>query len=120
MNQGVLLALLAVGAYYLLSNGTGIGNTGKPTYYNMQKQVINSIPCGQSITFDVPGYSEVWLTRTKNGVQDFNAPYAVPIPPYVLNCVTDVGTYVVTAYTLVNGTSKGQLLGSTTFTVTQS
>ena len=114
--NNALIAVLVVGAYYLLTNM----NSGKPTFYNMSKQVISTIACGNSVTFDVPGHSIVWLVRTKNGVQDTNGPYAVPIPPYVLNCSTDVGSYVLTAYVLNPDNTKGALLGSTTFTVTQS
>lgn len=118
MNQGMIVALLAVGAWYLLSNHAA--TNGKPTFYNMNKQVINTIACGNSIIFDVPGFSQVWLTRTKNGVQDVNGPYAVPNPPYVLSCSNDVGSYVLTAYTLNADGSKGQILGTTPFTVTPS
>lgn len=115
MANTALLVALGVGAYFLL-NGM---NSGKPTFYNMSKQVITSIECGNSIIFDVPGHSMVWLVRTKNGVQDTNGPYAVPIPPYILNCSTDVGTYVIAAYVLNPDNTQGALLGSTTFTVTQ-
>lgn len=112
MNQTAIVALLAIGAWYFLSN-----KSSGPTFYNMSKQVITSIRCGNSIIFDVPGHSMVWLVRIKNGIQDTNGPYAVPIPPYILNCSTDVGTYNLTAYALNPDNTKGALIGSTTFTV---
>ena len=129
----IALLAIAAGAYYLLSGSSSGGpptstagtptNTpsmGQPTFYNMAKQPISSIKCGASAIFDVPGYSLVWLDRTKNGVADFSGPYAVPAPPYVMSCSSDVGSYTITVYQLNADGSKGTLLGSTTFTVTQS
>lgn len=117
MTQGAVLALLAAGAYYMLSN-TSAAN--KPVFRNFSGQVITSIQCGNSVVFDVPGQTMIWLTRQKNGVQDFNGPYAVPAPPYILNCVDDVGSYVLTAYALNPDNTQGVLLGSTNFTVNAS
>jgi hypothetical protein len=117
MNTGALI-LLGVGAYYLLSGN--LTSTGKPTFYNMSKQTITTIQCGGSVIFDVPGYTLVWLERTKNGVQDFAGPYAVPTTPYVMSCSTDVGSYTVTVFAINPDGSKGALLGSTPFTVTAS
>lgn len=115
MANELMLVGLAVGAWWLLSNMGGSG----PTYYNMQKQVITTIACGNSITFDVPGHTLVWLTRSKDGNVDFDGLFAVPIPPYVLSCVSDVGIYNVTAYAVNPDQSKGLLIGSTMFTVTK-
>lgn len=112
--EGMILAALAVGAYLLFNKGSG------PTYYNMQGQIITTIKCGNSITFDVPGNKLVWLTRAKNGVQDFDGLYAVPIPPYVLSCTTDVGVYDIAAYSINPDHTRGPLIGTTRFTVTQS
>lgn len=116
MSQTAIVALLAIGAWYFLGNAT----SGKPTFYNMSKQAITTIACGNSIVFDVPGHSMVWLVGTKNGVQDVNGPYGVPAAPYILNCSTDVGNYVRTAYVLNPDNTPGALLGTTSFTVTQS
>jgi hypothetical protein len=114
-NNALMIAAAAAAAWYFLFNkGSG------PTYYNVNKQVITSIKCGNTIIFDVPGHSMVWLTRSRNGTVDFDGLYAVPIPPYILNCSNDVGTYHVTAYTINPDNSKGALIGSTTFTVTPS
>lgn len=118
MTNVAVLGLLAAGAYYLL-NGT-VANQGKPVFYNMSKQVITSIQCGNSVIFDCPGYSTIWLVRTKNGVQDFSGLYTVPAPPYIMNCSTDPGTYTLTAYAVAANGLQGALLGSTTFTVTPS
>jgi hypothetical protein len=116
MDKTILIALLAVGAYYLLSGNL----SSKPTFFNMSKQAISTIVCGNSIIFDVPGQSMIWLDGTKNDIQDTSGPYAVPAAPYILNCSSDVGTYVRTAYELNPDGTKGALLGTTTFTVTQS
>ena len=120
MNQTAVLALLAVGAYFLLS-GNLIG-TGKPLFYNMSKQVITTIACGGSVIFDVTGYTNklVWLVRMKNGVQDFAGLYTISPLPYVMNCSTDVGSYFVSVYTVNPDNSQGLLLGTTSFTVTPS
>lgn len=118
MSQTAILALLAIGAYFLLNQQ--VASTGTPVFKNMSNQVISSIACGNSVIFDCPGYSMIWLTRTKNGVQDVNGPYAVPMPPYIMNCATDVGSYVLTAYQLTAANTQGALLGSVSFTVTAS
>lgn len=118
MNQTAVLALLAVGAYYLLSNQ--VSSSGTPVFKTMAGSVVNTIQCGNSVIFDVPGYTLVWLVRTKNGVQDFSGPYAVPAPAYVMNCSTDVGSYTLTAYTITPSNTQGTLLGTTNFTVTPS
>jgi len=110
--QVMILAALGIGAYYLMGNMKGI-----PQFKNMQGQIITSIQCGNSVVFDVPGYSMVWLTRIKNGVQDFDGLYALPVPPYILNCSDDTGSYTLTAYALNPDNTKGVLIGQTNFTV---
>jgi hypothetical protein len=107
-----LLVLLGAGAYYLLNKNTG------PIYRDINGRVITDIVCGGSITFDVPGYNRVWLSQLKNGQLIFDAPFDVPMPPYILNCQNETGQYEIAVYKLVSpGDIKGELIGQTTFTV---
>lgn len=91
-----------------------------PTFYNSAGAPIVSIQCGQQYTFNVPGYSEVWLTQSKNGNPGYNGPLPVPMNPYTANCGTEVGTYVNAVFTVdrSGGVAKpGQPLGTVTFQV---
>lgn len=110
-NTGLLI-LLAVGAYYFLST-----SKGTPTFRDMQGRGITEITCGNTITFDVAGYSQVWLQRLKNGTLDFDAVFDVPMAPYILACSTDVGVYDVAVYEVDATGVKGKLIGQTKFTV---
>lgn len=110
-NAGLLI-LLAVGAYYLLST-----SKGTPTFRDINGQAISSIMCGNSITFDVAGYTRVWLSRLKNGVLDYDAPFDVPMPAYILSCANDIGAYDVAVYEVDANDAKGKLIGQTKFTV---
>lgn len=110
-NAGLLI-MLAVGAYYFLSTSKGI-----PTFRNMSGQAITEIVCGNSVTFDVSGYTKVWLSRLKNGQLDFDAPFVVPMPAYILNCSNDIGVYDLAVYEVDANDVKGKLIGQTKFTV---
>ena len=111
-NKGLMIAAIGVGAYYLLVNATG----SKPIYRDSMGNVITSISPGHTITFEVPGYTGIWLYQTRNGNTIYDAPYNVPMPPYILTD-NDVGVYQVTAYELDSYGNKGKLIGSTTLTV---
>lgn len=106
-----LIALLGVGAWYFLSR------SGKPTYKNVNGQVITDIVCGQTITFDVPGYNRVWLSQLHNGALAHDGPFDVPMPPYIVNCQNETGIYEIAVYEIGAGDVKGKLIGQTTFTV---
>jgi hypothetical protein len=110
-NAGLLI-LLAVGAYYFLS-----ASKGTIAYRNMNGQAITEITCGNSVTFDVSGYTRVWLQRLKNGTMDFDQPFDLPMPAYILNCVNDIGVYDVVAYEIDANGVKGALIGQTKLTV---
>jgi hypothetical protein len=64
-----------------------------PVFKNSAGQVISSIVCGQPYTFDVPGYTRVWLRQYKNGQVNFDGIFPVPMSSYMADCVKDVGTY---------------------------
>lgn len=107
-----LFVLVGVGAYYLLTRNAG------PIYRDINGRIIKDIVCGSTITFDVPGYNRVWLSQLKNGQLIFDAPFDVPMPPYILNCQNETGQYEIAVYKLESpGDIKGELIGQTTFTV---
>lgn len=110
-NTGLLI-LLAVGAYYFLS-----GSKGSPVFKDVNGTPITQMICGNTMTFDVAGYSQVWLQRLKNGQLDFDAPFQVPMQPYIANCTNDIGTYEVAVYEIGADGTKGKLIGQTTFTI---
>lgn len=110
-NTGLLI-LLAVGAYYFLS-----GNKGTPVFKDANGSPITQMVCGNTMTFDVAGYSQVWLQRLKDGVLDFDGAFAVPMPAYIANCANDIGTYDVAVYEIGADGTKGKLIGQTRFTI---
>jgi hypothetical protein len=92
---------------------TGLGAPGGPAYMDLNGNPITSVICGGSYTFDVPGYSAVWLIIQKNGVQVFSAQFPLPMPSYMSSCSDNVGYYLVSAYDL----QTGQLIGTTQLTI---
>ncbi|MCI0618939.1 hypothetical protein L0244_38695 [bacterium] len=113
MDQNVaLIVLLGAAAYFLFFR-----KSAGPLYRNMQGQIITEIVCGQSITFEVPGYTRVWLSQLKDGVLNFDGPFDVPMSAYVLNCSTETGVYEIAVYELDANDVKGELIGQTTFRV---
>jgi hypothetical protein len=87
-----------------------------PVFYDPQHNPIDKIICGTPYTFDVPGYSQVYLEQARNGVSSYSGLFSVPMPSYVADCVRDVGTYMNSVYTVVNG-GKGAFIGSVPFIV---
>lgn len=106
-----LVIALAIGAYYFMSR------KGAPTFYNMQGQPITEIVCGNSMTFNVPGYSRVWMSQLKNGTLNYDAPFNLPMPAYVVNCTNDIGVYDIAVYEIDANNVKGELIGQTKFTI---
>jgi hypothetical protein len=90
-----------------------LGAPAGPVYLDLNGNPINSIICGGSYTFDVPGYSAVWLIIKKNDVQVFSAQFPVPMATYQSTCADNVGYYLVSAYDL----QTGQLIGTTQLTI---
>jgi len=88
--------------------------TGQPRYFDINGNTITKIACGQPYMFEVPGYTNISLRVTKDGVETFNGPFVVPMAPYTSNCDYDPGQYEATASDL----STGQVLGKTTLTIT--
>lgn len=107
------IALLAgAGILYYLSK-----NTGQPTFYDMQGTPITGALCGSSATFDVPGHKQVWMDQLKDGVLNFSGPFNLPMPAYIFSCSKDVGAYDIAVYAIGPNGEKGELIGSTSFTV---
>lgn len=112
---------------HLLNGGVGFSHppirkslgalrAGPASFYNSQGQPISSIPCGQPYTFNVPGYNQVWLVQTHNGVSQYNGILPVPMAPFTANCSSEPGVYNAMVYTVVNG-QQGQYIGSTSLSV---
>lgn len=124
--QNALGLVLIVTAGYFLWKGTaagagggngGGGNGGAGAavqFLNAAGQAITQTTCGETIGFDVPGFSEVWLVQTKDGEPQFNGPFHVPMQPYQLNCATDAGQYIAAVYQRAQsgGPDPGPLIGS--------
>jgi hypothetical protein len=84
--------------------------------YTVNGQPVSRVSCGQTIGFDVPGYSQAWVIVAQNGQTTFDGPMSLPMPPYRLRCPDDVGDFQVAAYELVNG-QRGNVIGATRITV---
>lgn len=56
---------------------------------------------GDTVVFNVPGYSSVWLYQLKDGVTQWNGPYNVPSQPYTFT-QADIGHYDTYAYQLIS------------------
>src|SRR5262245_59832107 len=82
--------------------------------FSIQGVPVTTAHVGDTITFDVPGQSQIWLYQTKDGHVQWNAAYAVP-SAYTLLPV-DVGHYQTYAYQLQGGT-YGALLGATSIDI---
>jgi hypothetical protein len=94
---------------------------GGPQFYDHNGNPVQQIQCGTPYTFDVPGYSPglVWLEQTHNGAPSFSGAFQVPMPSYISDCVSQVGQYMNTVYTLggAGGVQRGQLIGSVTINI---
>jgi len=110
-NKLLLIGLVGIGAYFLLNK------KGVPTYYDMQGHPVNLVPCGESVSFDVPGYSVVWLSQLKNGQLNYDGLFPLPMSPRVLTCGMDVGIYDVAVFDVDTNGQKSNLIGQTRLTV---
>lgn len=107
------LGMLALGAGALYM----IIKKGGPTFYNVNGQAITEVVCGNSIAFDVPGYPRVWMSQLKNGQLNYDGPFNLPMPTYVVSCSNDVGTYEIAVYEINENDVKGTLIGQTSFNI---
>ena len=79
--------------------GLGQAAVGGARFFDLQGNTITSIQCGQAYMFEVPGYTDVWLTVTKDGNVTYDSGFSVPMPAYTADCTTDPGHYEVIAKT---------------------
>lgn len=84
---------------------------GIGAYYLKNGVPASSLNVGDTMGFNVPGYSQVWLDQTQNGTPQYSGPFNVPMAPYVLQS-RDVGTFNASVYELNAGGQKGKLLGT--------
>lgn len=96
--------------------GLGLVTTPPVYYADNSGKPINgtTIPCGNAITFQVPGYTKIWLKRYKNGTLDFDAMFDVPMALYQTDCARDGGSYKADAY----DPNSMALIGSAELTIT--
>lgn len=90
---------------------------GQPVY------AIAGVPstsgkCGDTITFDVPGYQRAWIVVYQDGRPTFDGIMDLPMPPYALKCPQDIGNFQVAAYEITAQGTRGGVIGQTSFTVT--
>ena len=97
------------------SSGLGFTPLNQPAYFaDASGAAITTIVCGKPYTFQVPGYSQVWLKLTKNGKTTYDAAFNVPMPAYTSSCFRDPGVYVAT----VLDVNTKALIGTANLTVT--
>jgi hypothetical protein len=89
---------------------------GLGAYYLKNGQPTSTYYVGETMGFNVPGYSQVWLTQVQNGSPQYNGPFNVPMPPYVLQS-RDIGTFAATVYELTPQGKQGKLIGTDTVQV---
>lgn len=111
-NYKLFLVLAALAGSFFVTNSALAG----PVFYRGSFPVTKVI-CGDTYTFDVPGYTNIWLKEWKNGSLVYNSTYSVP-SVYTSVCGQDEGTYSIEAY-IVGGfaVGPGDPLGSTTFII---
>ena len=84
---------------------------GLGAYYLKNGQPTSTYYVGDTMGFNVPGYSQVWLTQVQNGSPQYNGPFNVPMPAYVLQS-RDIGTFQATVYELTPQGKQGKLIGT--------
>ncbi len=88
-------------------------------YFTQNGQQTTSLVCGAQETFNVPGYSQVWINQTKTKpdgtVSNWSGTLSIP-NVYTPICNQDEGTYKNDVYTVQNG-AQGSFLGSVTATI---
>lgn len=85
---------------------------GAPQYMDTAGRPLSAVTCGTPFTFDVPGYSQVWLDQTHNGNPGYSGTFPVPMAPYTPNCSGELGTWLNTVYTVTPQGTRGTFIGS--------
>ncbi len=84
---------------------------GLGIYYLKNGQPASVLYVGDVMTFNVPGYSNVWLEQKQNGTPQYSGPIGLPMPAYTL-LARDIGTFTASVYQLTQGGTRGQLIGT--------
>jgi hypothetical protein len=84
---------------------------GLGVYYLKNGQPASVLYVGDMMSFNVPGYSQVWLEQTQNGNPQYSGPFSLPMTPYTL-LPQDQGTFAASVYTLTPGNTRGQPIGT--------
>ena len=85
--------------------------SGLAAYYMKNGQPVASFTVGDVMTFNVPGYSQVWLDQTQNGASQFSGPFPLPMAPYTLQA-RDAGTFQASVYELTPQGTRGRPIGT--------
>jgi hypothetical protein len=84
---------------------------GVGAYYLRNGQPTSVLYVGDSMSFNVPGYSQIWLDQTQNGATQFSGPFSLPMAPYTL-LPRDEGMFQANVYELKSNQTRGALIGS--------
>ena len=106
-----VLAALA-GSFFV-----GYSANAAPIFYKVPGFPVSSIICGDTYTFDVPGYTTVWIKEWKAGNLIYDKQLNVPKALYSI-CNSSEGTYILEAYTTNFLTGQpDQPLGTTSLSI---
>jgi len=83
---------------------------GLGAYYLKNGQPTSVLYVGDTMGFNVPGYTEVWLDQFQNGALQYSGPFTLPMSPYTLQA-RDVGSFSASVYQIKNG-KKYDLIGN--------
>jgi len=89
---------------------------GLGAYYLKNGQPVTTLYVGDVMTFNVPGYNQVWLDQYQNGNLQFSGPMNLPMPPYTL-LSRDVGTFTASVFQLSPSGKRSDSIGTDTVKV---
>ena len=84
---------------------------GLGAYYLKNGQPTSVLYVGDTMGFNVPGYSKIWLDQQQNGAAQYSGPFSLPMAPYTLQ-TRDEGSFSTSVYELTPGNTKGKLIGT--------
>lgn len=90
--------------------------SGLGIYYLKNGQPVDTLYVGDQMTFNVPGYSKIWLDQYQNGQLQYSGPFDLPMPPYTL-LPRDVGSFTASIFELKPNGTKGDNIGTDRVTV---
>jgi len=85
--------------------------SGLGAYYLKDGQPVSVLHVGDTMGFNVPGYSQIWLDNKQNGVTQYSGPFTLPMPLYTL-LPRDAGVFQATVYELTPQGTKGKAIGA--------